>query len=153
MAQAATLVSIHGLTAGEWDVPEDDGAEWEGLSPPEPTAPATDGQLPGSEYHREWAHVEKIVSLSTKVSALTAADAIAMDILETATKSLPAICARLAAQAVTPFGTQRDTDQEAGPGMAPGLCKPLMQVRGFSVTAFIQNRGCNVSAHHRITFC
>lgn len=114
-------------------MPEDDGAEWENLSPPEPTTPSTAGQLLGSEYHRDWAHVDKIASLSTKVSALTAADAIAMDILETATKSLPAICARLAAQAVTSFGTQRDTDQEAGPDMAPRLCKPLMQVRGSSL--------------------
>lgn len=123
-------------------MPEDDGAEWDEASPPEPTIPATVVQLPGSEYHQDWAHVDKIASLGTNVSALTAADAIAMDVLETATRSLPAICALLAAQAVAPFGTQRDTDHEAGLDMAPRLCKPLMQVshsfswnRRFKVTA------------------
>ncbi|KAK9854785.1 hypothetical protein WJX84_000152 [Apatococcus fuscideae] len=128
-----TLQAQAKQTPNEWDVPEEDGEDWEQVATPEPAKPSDGEQALGSDYHRNWAHVEKIASLSTPVTRATAADAIAMDVLAAATQSLPAICTRLAAEAAAPLGSQPDADQQASPDtagspdMAKRFRKSLMQ--------------------------
>ena len=109
-------------------MPGEAGADWEEAATAEPAKPSDDGLPLDPDFQRGWAHVEKIASLETAIPALTAADAIAIDVLAAARKSLPAICVRLAEEAALPLGSQHDADPAASPDTAQRLRKSLMQV-------------------------
>ena len=109
-------------------MPEEAGADWEEAATAEPAKPSDHVLPPDPDFQREWAHVEKIASLKTAISALKAADAIAMDVLAAARRSLPAICVRLAEEAAVPLGFQHGADPGARPDTAQRLRKSLMQV-------------------------
>ena len=88
---------VYGLDhAGDWDVPE---AEPDAAAASVPTAAAVEQPDLGADFDRNWAHVAQIANLEKTVSFQEAADAIAYDMLNAATASMLAICARVADQA------------------------------------------------------